>query len=225
MCSKKSNPTLDNDDIEIRVVTEDDRPQVLDLLHKYFFLGEPLNAFTEPKGHIQKEEEDFIMSKIEHGNCFIAIHKPTNKSVGVCIAGPQGVDEANHLFEEAAKIKGTKWGHVLHLMGCIERDAQVAKRYNVEKSMYIIATCVDTTMRGKRIGARLYNAVRDLAKASGYGLLRADCSSYYSARIKEELGWDCINTVYYKDHVDENNKPIFVTHPPHECCKSYAIRL
>lgn len=215
----------DDGEIQLRIVQEKDRDRVLDLLRKYFFPDEPLTGSTEPKNAVSEEEEDFILSYIQHGTCVMAVHKQSGQLLGVCMAGPQETDKSDYLFGEAAKEGNKKWGKILKLLACIERDAKVSDRYGVQKILYIIGTCVDASMRGKNIGARLYNAVRNIGRERGFQLLRADCSSFYSAKIKERLGWDCINTVYYKEHLDENNRQIFSPPLPHECCKSYALRL
>ncbi|XP_061393501.1 arylalkylamine N-acetyltransferase-like 2 [Musca vetustissima] len=214
-----------DDDIELRIVQEEDREAILEVLRKFFFKDEPLTGFTEPMGVASVTEEEYVLNQIKYGTSVMAIHKPTNKVVGACMAGPQGVDEADHLFEESAKEGDTKWGKILKMLACIERDAKVSQRYGVEKILYIIGTCVDSSMRGKNLGSRLYNAVRDLGKQKGYQLLRADCTSFYSAQIKERLGWDCINTIVYKEFVDDNNKPYFSPPAPHDACRSYALRL
>lgn len=213
------------DDVEIKVVQEENREEIRGILRSYFFTDEPLTGYTEPKGVASVSEEEYVLDNIKYGVCVMAVYKPTNKIVGVCMAGPQGVDEADHLFEEAAKEGDTKWGKILRMLACIERDAKVSQRYGVQKILYIIGTCVDSSMRGKNLGSRLYNAVRDLGKEKGYQLLRADCTSFYSAKIKERLGWDCINTIVYKEFLDANNKPVFNPPPPHDSCKSYALRL
>ncbi|XP_075162400.1 arylalkylamine N-acetyltransferase-like 2 [Haematobia irritans] len=216
---------MTNDDIELRLVTEHDRPQVTELFRKFFFPDEPLTGSSEPEGNGSNEEEEFILKYIKYGTCIIAIDKKTDKAVGVCLAGPQRENEAEHLFRESAEEGNTTWGNILRLLACIERDAQVMQKYNVKRILYIIGTCVDSSMRGRDIGARLYNAVRDLGKAKGYQLLRADCTSYYSAKIKDKLGWDCINIVNYNEYLDDKGKPVFSPAAPHVCCKSYALRL
>ncbi|XP_005187277.1 arylalkylamine N-acetyltransferase-like 2 [Musca domestica] len=213
------------DDIELKIIQEEDRQQIREILRKYFFTDEPLTGYTEPQGVASPGEEEFLLDNIKYGSCVMAVHKPSNKIIGACIAGPQGIDEADQLFEAAAIEGNTKWGKILKLLGCIERDAKVGQRYGVERILYIIGTCVDHTMRGRNIAARFYDFLRDLGREKGYQLLRADCSSFYSARIKEHQGWDCINTVVYKEYLDENGKPVFDPPPPHVCCKSYALRL
>ncbi|XP_013114048.2 arylalkylamine N-acetyltransferase-like 2 [Stomoxys calcitrans] len=211
--------------IELKVVTKQDRPQVAKLLRKYFYPDEPLTGNLEPIGTASPADEEFILDNIQHGTCVMAIDRTTNKAVGVCIAGPQRANEADHLAHEAKKEGNTKWGKILSLLARIEYEAKVAERYSVQRILYIVGTCVDSSMRGRDLGGRLYNAVRDIGKAKGYQLLRSDCSSFYSAKIKEKLGWDCINTVHYKEFVDEHNVPVFSPPAPHVSCKSYALRL
>lgn len=212
------------DGIEIRVATEEDREGVWNLLCKYFFRDEPLTNGSEPKEETNFGKE-FLLSNIAHGTCFLAVVKDTNELVGVTGAGPKGPEEPEHLAKAAAEEGNTKWGRILKFLEKVERDADVYKRYNVTKVLHVIATCVEEKMRGKNIGARLYNAVNDIGKQMGFELQTADCTSFYSARIKDRLGWECVNVAYYKDYFDADGKQVFRPDPPHECCKTFAIRL
>lgn len=49
---------------------------------------------------------------------------------------PQDVDEADQLFEAAAEEGNTKWGKILKLLACIERDAKVVESVERENSLY-----------------------------------------------------------------------------------------
>lgn len=212
------------DDIRICVIQSQQRQRVLDFLRIHYYREEPLTIGTEPKQQDQADE-DFNISNIDHGTCLMATDAQSETIVGVLLAGPKGPEEADHLFEEAAVEGSSKWGTILKFLACVERDANVCQRFGVQKVLHAHVIGVDTKVRGKNIGGRLMSELKVLGKQLGYELLTADCTSYYSAKMCERLGWECINTVYYKDYVDENKKPVFVLDPPHECCRTFAVRL
>uniref|UniRef100_A0A1I8Q661 aralkylamine N-acetyltransferase n=1 Tax=Stomoxys calcitrans TaxID=35570 RepID=A0A1I8Q661_STOCA len=217
------NSSLKEEDIEIRVITQQDYKRVLDFLSLYFFGNEPLTNSSEPKDEVVVGV-DFVMSNIEHGTCLMAVLKGSDEIMGLTMTGPKGPDEAEHMQKAADAEGNTKWGKILQFLAKVERDSNVYERYNVTKVLHVLATCVDVKMRGMNLGARLYNAALEMAKSMGYELLTADCTSFYSARIKENLGWDRINVAPYKDfHVD--GKQVFCPDPPHESCTTYAIRI
>lgn len=211
-------------DVKICVIKPQDRQRVLDFLRLHYYREEPLTVGTEPQQQDPADEE-FNMSNIEHGTCLMAVHGENETIVGAVLAGPKGPHEADHLFEDAAKEGSSKWGVILKFLACVERDANVCPRYGVEKVLHAHVLGVDSKTRGKNIGSRLLAELKLLGKQLNYELLAVDCTSYYSAMICDRLGWDCVNTVYYKDYLDENQCQVFHVTPPHDCCKTFAVRL
>lgn len=59
----------------------------------------------------------------------------------------------------------------------------------------------------------------------GYPMVYVECSSYFSAKAAEKLGFKCIYTLYFRDYTDENGKEIFKTIPPHDSSKVYVLTL
>lgn len=215
-------------DIQIRVIKPQERQQVLDFLRIHYYLEEPLTAGSEPKQQ-DKEDEEFNMSNIEHGTCIMAVLKgDTNVSeqiVGALMAGPKGPHEAEHLFEEAAGLGPTKWGHTLQFLACVERDANICGRFNVEKVLHVHVMGVDSALRGHNIGGRMVEEVLNVAKRLQYEMVSVDCTSVYSAKIFERMGFKCINIKYYKEYIDETGKQVFKPEAPHECVKTFALKL
>ncbi|XP_013114049.1 arylalkylamine N-acetyltransferase-like 2 [Stomoxys calcitrans] len=219
-----TSTNMTDNDYRICLIQPDDRQRVLDFCRIHYYTEEPLTVGTTPKQQ-DKADEDFNMSNIQHGTCLMAVHAQSEEIVGAVLAGPKGPDEAEHIFEEAAQEGGSKWGVILKFLGYVERDASVCKRYGVERVLHAHVLGVDGKMRGHNIGGRLMSELQKLGKNLNYALLTADCTSYYSAKLCERLGWDCVNVAYYRDYVDENQRPIITPPPPHECCKTYAVRL
>ncbi|XP_073838939.1 arylalkylamine N-acetyltransferase-like 2 [Musca autumnalis] len=212
------------DDIRICIIEPKDRQRVLDFLRIYFYNDEPINIGIEPKEPAPADEE-FTISNIDHGTCLMAIHKESKAIVGALLAGPTGPDEADKLFEEAAAAGSSKWGTILTFLACAERDANVCQRYGVQKVLHAYGIGVDSKMRGKNIGGLLLSELAKLGKQLGYECIAAECTSYYSIKMCERMGWECVHTIYYNDYLDENKKPVFAVDPPHECCKTFVLRL
>lgn len=215
-------------EILIRVIKFHERQQVLDFLRVHYYLEEPLTTGSEPQQQ-DKEDEDFNMSNIDQGTCLMAVEKDATSSqekiVGALMAGPKGPDEAEHLFKEAANLGPTKWGHILQFLACVERDANICQRFNVQKVLHVHVLGVNGKMRGQNIGRRLVEKVLNLAKCLDYEIVAADCTSFYSARLFERMGFECINVKYYKDYINEYGKQVFKPKMPHECVKTFALKL
>ncbi|XP_011188381.2 arylalkylamine N-acetyltransferase-like 2 [Zeugodacus cucurbitae] len=211
-----------SDCIQIQVIQLCDRDKVLDFLRSHYYQEEPLTIGSEPKEQ-DPEDEKFNMSQITHGTCLMALSG--EYIVGVLISGPKSSNEAEHLFEDAARFGPTKWGAALTILACAERDSNVYKRYNIAKALHIHILAVDAKLRGRAIGSRLIGEVKNLGRQLSYPLLTLDCTSYYSARLCERLNMDCVNVIKYEDYLDEEGKPIFKPPPPHEFLKTFATIL
>ncbi|XP_037810110.1 dopamine N-acetyltransferase-like [Lucilia sericata] len=226
--SSSTFKSLSTNEIPIRVIKPHERQQVLDFLRVHYYLEEPLTTGSEPKQQ-DKEDEEFNMSNIEHGTCVMAVQKDDNNSqetiVGALLAGPKGPNEADHLFEEAANLGPTKWGHIVQFLGCVERDANICGRFNVQKVLHVHVMGVNSEMRGQNIGRRLVEKVLSLAKSLNYEMVSVDCTSFYSARLFERMGFECINIKYYTEYVDDTGKQVFKPNAPHECVKTFALKL
>uniref|UniRef100_A0A1I8P2D1 aralkylamine N-acetyltransferase n=1 Tax=Stomoxys calcitrans TaxID=35570 RepID=A0A1I8P2D1_STOCA len=218
-------------DICIRVIKPADRQRVLDFLRIHFYCDKPYvvtttaninnTALTEP----DKADEDYNISKIEHGTCLMAVDEQSQATVGVLLAGPKGPNEAELLSIQAAKEGLTKWSVILKLWERAERESNVYKRYGVQRVLHCTAMAVDRKIRGKKIGARLFNELQVLGKTWNYELMTGDCTSYYSSKLCKQLGWECVNEIYYNEYVDENGHAMLNAKPPHVCCRTYAVRL
>ncbi|EDW00276.1 arylalkylamine N-acetyltransferase-like 2 [Drosophila grimshawi] len=211
-----------NDDIEICVATTEDGDRLMDFLHVHYYREEPLTAGCEPP-EPDEADEKFLLSNLPHGSCLLALHK--GRIVAAAVAGPKTADEAAHLFEEATHLAGSKWGRILGILAIAERDANVFKRFNIDRALHLHAIGVDNQLRGRALGERIMNALAARGKELGYPLLTVDCTSVYSIRLMKRLGYDLVNTMRYTDYVDATGKQIICPPAPHETMETYALRL
>ncbi|XP_053957127.1 arylalkylamine N-acetyltransferase 1-like [Anastrepha ludens] len=224
---------LTSSNVQIRIIQLSDHDEVLNFLRTHYYKEEPLTIGSEPKEQ-DPEDEKFNMSQIAHGTCLLAVQQIADDNedsdirervVGVLISGPKDQHEAEHLFEEAARFGPTKWGIALKFLARAEENSNVYERYSVTKALHIHILAVDTNLRGRSIGVRLVDELKRLGRQLDYPLLTLDCTSYYSAKLCERLGMDCVNVEKYQNYLDNEGKPIFRPPPPHKCLKTFAMRL
>ncbi|XP_017466629.1 PREDICTED: uncharacterized protein LOC108359319 [Rhagoletis zephyria] len=224
-----TSQTNQAENVQIRRIELSDHDEVLQFLRKHYYLEEPLTIGSEPKEQ-DPEDEKFNMSQLANGTCLMAViesggGEKRKRIAGVLISGPKDSSEAAHLFEEVARLGSNKWGRTLKLLACIERDSNVYERYNVAKALHVHIVAVDSAIRGRAIGARLIEEEKKLGRQLGYPLLTIDCTSYYSAKMSDRLGMDCVNVVKYESYLDRQGKPVFTPPSPHDCVKTFATRL
>ncbi|ALC48905.1 CG15766 [Drosophila busckii] len=210
------------DDIELRVATAEDSKRMMEFLHEHYYQEEPLTIGCEPK-QPDAADESFLLSNIPHGTCLLALQG--DRIMGAVVAGPKDKEEAQLLDEEAAQHAGTKWGRIVGFLALVEREANVFERYGVDKAVHAHALGVDTTMRGRALGARLITALAARGKELGYPLLTLDCTSVYSSRLSRRLGCDLINSKLYSDYKDVSGVQLICPPAPHDRVETYALLL
>ena len=218
-----------SDNIQIRIIKEQDYGEVLEFMRKNFYAYEPLNV-SKP---MEPENEEFFKPFIPQGLSLMAEEvlisaqgDETRKLVGATIAGKNDPGQVDYLKKLAAQ--GDAKSHFVHVMNflvVLESGSNVFKRFGVTKTVHSHMTAVDESQRGKGIGIRLRKALMALGKERGYTLMTVDCTSYYSARQCENLGMECVNMIYYKDYVDAEGKPYFNVKPPHDRARSFVMHL
>ncbi|SPP78766.1 dopamine N-acetyltransferase [Drosophila guanche] len=211
------------DDIEVRVVGSGDGQAMMQFLLEHYYREEPLTVGCSPPEPDEADKE-FLLSNIPHGACLIALQGGT-RIVGALVAGPKDAHEADHLTEELVKHAGTKWGRILSLLTRIERQTNVCQRYGIPSAMHVHAVGVDPTLRRRGVAALLVKAVEELARSQGHRLVVSDCSSSYSARLMERLGYELIHTIRYDEFLDESGQQIIRPPAPHDCIKTFVTLL
>lgn len=214
------------DTIEIRIIPYEQGNEVFDFIVKYFYRDEPL-ASCEPKMIPGELDREHILQCIQAGTSIMAVQKCPNgeQIVGVNIGSIKTPASTQEYYDEAEKEGNTKYGKILKFLGDCSKKADLFNRYGVNKLFYSFLSCVHEDFRGHNLGMRLKTELMILARSLGYKLVSSDCTSFYSARVLQRMGWDYVDCIMYKDYVDENGEQIFAISAPHEGIKSYAVRL
>ncbi|XP_016981132.1 arylalkylamine N-acetyltransferase 1 isoform X2 [Drosophila rhopaloa] len=180
------------DDIEVRQVCAGESEELMVFLLAHYYPEEPLTAGTSPP-EPEAADKEFLLSNVPFGTCFMALQG--GRIVAAVVAGPKDSHEPEHMAEEARRHAGGKWGRILHLLSAVESATDVCRRFGVPSSLHVHALGVDPVVRGRSLGARLMTAVAQRARELGHPLVSVDCTSVYSARLVQRLGYQLVNTL------------------------------
>lgn len=212
--------------ISVRVVQQQDAEKVIDFIYKYFYRDEPLSS-CEPKIVPGETDRKDIMKCINAGTSIMMVEEtPEGENlVAINIAIVKQPSSVQDYFDAAEKEGKTKYGNMLKFIGECNKRADLFNRYGVSEILYSFYACVHPDYRGHKLGTILKEELMNLGRRLGYKVCSGDFSSYYSAKLVKEMGWELCNTILYKDYVDENGQQIFVIDPPHVGFNTYAVRL
>ncbi|KAB0799470.1 hypothetical protein PPYR_07350 [Photinus pyralis] len=214
---------------EIKTITNADSDALLGHLRKFFFKDEPLNVavqLIEYENSTCPELERYSLKSIKEGTSLMAVTN-TNHVIGVCLNGTITSTISNEAETEEDDCENVKFSKVRSFLNYCGKEGTkaIAQRYpDVEKIMFVKIISTDTAWRGKGIAKELMDRTRKIGRERGYGLIRVDCSSYFSARAVARLGFECVYELKYKDYI-ENGQPIFQTEHPHLSFTVYVQKM
>ncbi|KAF5282072.1 hypothetical protein FQA39_LY00597 [Lamprigera yunnana] len=227
LSSSSSSPTSPAPELyDIQVITQNDSTAVIDHLRKFFFKDEPLNVAVNllDQNLTCEELETYSVKSIHEGTSLMAITN-SNEIIAVSLNSTIKSDDRSGTDNEPSE--NTKFSKVKNFLDYYGREGtkEIAKRYpDVEKIMFVKIMSTDVAWRGKGIAKELVDRTRKMGKLHGYGLMRVDCSSEFSARAVAKLGFECIYEVKYEDY-KENDQPVFITKSPHTAFKIYVQKI
>jgi len=66
---------------------------------------------------------------------------------------------------------------------------------------------------------------RELALELGYQMIYVECSSHFTAKAVERLGFQCIYSLCYLDYINKQGDVVFKTQSPHKYFKIHVLLL
>ncbi|XP_015176965.1 PREDICTED: dopamine N-acetyltransferase-like isoform X2 [Polistes dominula] len=216
-------------DYYIKIITREDEHRVLKFLRRFFFRDEPLNQsialIPEGEDTTCHELEDYCKdSSLENNLSLMAISSSTGAIIGVLLNGKMEPCEE----EEPEYIKNcenSKFKMILRFLHYIDKNVNADGKFRNQNILEIRIISVDTNWRGKGIAKALIENTTQIARERGFNIVRADCSSMFSGKLCERLGFEAIFQIKYTDYLDENGKPVFSPELPHTAAITYIKRL
>ncbi|KAK2580478.1 hypothetical protein KPH14_006218 [Odynerus spinipes] len=217
-----------NMDYHIEVITRDDKHRVLKFLRRFFFRDEPLNHSIEliPEGENSTclELEDYCSKSSLENNLSLMAVSSSGAIVGILLNGKlESCDEDEP--EYIASCDNPKFKKILRLLHHVDRQVTTSGKFKNQNVLEIKIISVDTNWRGKGVAKALVEKATEIAREHDFHVMRADCTSMFSGKLCERLGFEAIYRLNYSDYVDEDRKPIFTPAFPHTAIITYVKRL
>ncbi|XP_055545999.1 arylalkylamine N-acetyltransferase 1-like isoform X2 [Wyeomyia smithii] len=218
----KSIPSDDSSEIDtnisIELITEDDAEDVLKLLKKFFFKDEPLNTFVN-LGECKELEKYSI--KCLHEHCSFKAVNSRGEIVGVNINGvvnrPTVTDEPPQKLADGCEHP--KFRLIMALMDYVDDHFNIFDLYqDVDRMLDIKIMSVDNRYRGLGIAGKLTDRTMQCVKERNIKLVHVLCSSHFSARVMEKIGFQEVYKLPYRDYL-VNGEQVFDPEEPHTAAR------
>ena len=147
--------------IEIKFITDEDRPAVLNFLKQFFFRDEPLNESMNLVGDdgVCLALEQFAMRSTVHAVSIMATD-PSGKILGIAL---NNVKERGAQLEEETDllVHDEKFEKITTLLEYVDRECDVFGQYpDIDKQLLIDIISVDSACRGQGIAQKLMERTR-----------------------------------------------------------------
>ncbi|XP_030563113.1 dopamine N-acetyltransferase isoform X1 [Drosophila novamexicana] len=200
MSSSTSSSNLDKEcPVTIELVRPEDTPEVLAMLKTFFFKDEPLNTFLD-LGEC-KELEQFSVKPLKDNCSYKALNKK-GEIIGVFInelmRRPSATEPADKLADPCEHPKFQK---ILSLMDHLEEKFNIFDLYPNENCILdgkILS--VNSNYRGCGIAGKLTERAYEYMREHQISVYHVLCSSHYSARVMEKLGFHEVFKLNYADY-------------------------
>lgn len=202
-----------------------DKERVVDFLVKTFFKDEPLNIAVGllQEGQRCHELEDYCTMPLSQGVSLAAVNE-ANEIVGVCINNINYKRGASSGPEEEEDCPHPKFRHIMNFLKWLEKKNDLFSKFNnINKYLDISILSTDAEYRGQGIAKKLVYESIEYALDNDIGLVKADCTSHYSAKAMMRLGFSCVFNVSYDDYKGPEGQPVFRPPAPHHGAEIYVL--
>ncbi|KAJ9582974.1 hypothetical protein L9F63_022678 [Diploptera punctata] len=93
-----------------------------------------------------------------------------------------------------------------------------------DSSLYLHVIAVHQNALGKGIGKKLVKRSMEIAKSKGFPFIWAMCTSYYSAKICNLLGMECVFKKSYQEYKNEAGIAECLPPEPHNQIAIYVLK-
>ncbi|KAL9899788.1 speck isoform 1-T1 [Glossina fuscipes fuscipes] len=197
----------------IELITEEDTDGVLEMLKTYFFKDEPINTFLNI-GEC-KELEEFSLKCLKDNCSYKAVTKD-NEIIGVFLNALMYRPAVDAVPEKAADdCEHPKFKKVLGLMDYIEENFNIFDLYpNTDVILDGKIVSVNTNYRGMGIAGMLTEKTLQYMQSHNIPVMHVLCTSHYSARVLEKLGFHEVYRLNYNDY-KVNDEVVLKPSEPH----------
>ncbi|XP_052817468.1 arylalkylamine N-acetyltransferase 1-like isoform X2 [Mya arenaria] len=203
---------------ELTLITEDRYKDVLEKVQECFVIDEPIGKAVGIKW--SPFFESFWLKALKTGISLMVVNPEDNDIIGFRIneysLRKENMPDLNKLDDESLKIKDA---FLLYAIG----KANIYDHYSTDEAVHFLGLGVTRKYRKQGFGTLLMESGIKLAKNLGISpcYITGECSSNFSKRIYERLGFDVLSETAYEDFEIEGKKVIQNT-GEHKSIKIYG---
>ncbi|VVC43653.1 Hypothetical protein CINCED_3A025131 [Cinara cedri] len=209
-------------------ITSDDKETVAAFLRQFFFRDEPLNVAIQllEETDSATKLKNYCIGYLQYGMTFMALSK-TGDIMGVILNNIMHRDDVEEDDDDVGTCnENSKFKEIAMLLDKIKREADVFTHYpTVDRILEIKIVTVNEAYRGQGVCKALVDKTKELALEKGCKMIYVECTSHFSAKAVERLGFKCIYSLDYADYANEQGEIVFKTQSPHKHAKVFVLLL
>jgi GNAT superfamily N-acetyltransferase len=196
-------------DYDIIIATEEYEDSIVEFLRQHFYRHEPLNKCIGAPPD-RPPNEIHSLHKLSEGKSLLAVSRNGQRILGVCLNEEVKPNtDQDMAFTHPAYIK------IGNLVQKVTESVDIWKNTGADSAVFIRVLGVDQAARGRGIGRALMETTRENARSAGYRLIGIICTSYFSARIAQDIGMESVYSLPYSEYKDDDGHPVFTPPLPH----------
>lgn len=171
---------------------------------------------------IDIDQRRIIEAMIVNFPCLVAVHKVSNRIVGVNIT----ISNEDHQLYETHAPKSTLLVDYFRRMNAMIDEAELSIVYpNSKRALEFYAVAVDKEHRRQGLATMLMKEGLQVAKRNGMDLVFGLFTSPYSKRSAEKIGMKSVVEIDLLKYRDEDGSQVFLESVPHNVASVMAIIL
>lgn len=208
--------------MEYKLISADSYERVIDHLRRNFFADEPLNraAGLCQQGGGNSELELHSLATLQDQLSLMAVDERDGSETYGQIAGvilngvllPGDTEEALDKLQYSSDINYKK---IFELLYKHNLQVDLFARYDVDRIFDVRILSVDSRYRGQGIAKELVRRAEQVARKSGYNLLKADATGIFSQKILRSQGFEPFSEQLYDKYTNEEGLIILPVEAPH----------
>ncbi|CAF2683291.1 unnamed protein product [Rotaria sp. Silwood2] len=200
-----STTWLESPQIDLRVMNNEHREKVFELVTEIFFRDEPLNkclAFDLPNEPVEFAE--LVISVALEDQCsFVAIDIQTQNVIGVILniikhRSPLTTIVNNQDNFDIKNFQSEKLRFILSVLQHVHDNIDLFEEMNTDRLLHMVILAIDAHYRGLRLTEKLIHASLERAK-NQFNIKGAfsEATSLYSAKAFRKQGFQQYNEIVY----------------------------
>ncbi|XP_034098570.1 arylalkylamine N-acetyltransferase 1 [Drosophila sulfurigaster albostrigata] len=208
--------------MEYKLISGDYYERVIDHLRGNFFADEPLNraAGLCQQGGGNRELEHHSLATLQDQLSIMAVDERKDsvnygQIAGVILNGVLRSGDTEQALDKLQFSCDSNYKKIFELLYRHSLQVDLFARYNVQRIFDVRILSVDSRYRGQGIAKELVRRAEQVARESGYHLLKADATGIFSQKILRSQGFEAFSEQLYAKYRDDEGRIILPVEAPH----------